>query len=305
MSSSVPVLALRARWGARERGYLALTRPGILLGVLLSALPAFALGQAARPGAGVVLAVLAGIALVGGGASALNAWWEVDRDARMARTRGRPLPSGRLSPARALAFGLATSAAGLAALYGAAGGLAAAIGAATLAHYLLVYTVWLKPRSAWNTVVGALAGCTAPLIADAADGRLGAAGLALAAIVLVWQPPHVFAIALYRRDEYAAASFRMLPAVAGERATRAAMVAFALALIPVSLAPFALGVLGRGYAGVAVAAGLAFALSIGASIRAPSRDADRRTFRVSLVYLAAVFGAMIAEVAVREASWTF
>jgi protoheme IX farnesyltransferase len=300
MSSSASDLVLRAPWPSRARAYLDLTRPGVLLGVLLTALPAFALGQVARADAHVVLAVLAGIALVGAGSSALNAWWEADADARMARTRGRPLPSGRLSPGRALAFGLASSALGLAALQLAAGGLAAAIGAATLLHYLLVYTVWLKPRSAWNTVVGALAGCTAPLIADAADGRVGAVGLALAAIVFVWQPPHVFAIALYRREEYAAASFRMLPVVVGERATRCFMLAFALALFPVSLVPFALGVVGRGYALVAVALCSAFALSIVAALRARSSVADRRVFLVSLLALAGLFGAMILEIA-----WSF
>jgi len=279
------------------RDYLDLTRPGVLMGVLLTALPAFVLGQAALPGLGTALGTLLGIALVGAGSSALNAWWERDADARMARTRARPLPAGRLPALRALIFGVATSVAGLATLSVAGGWLAAAIGAATLAHYLVVYTIWLKPRSAWNTIVGAVAGSTAPLIADAAvDGRVGPWGFALAAIVLLWQPPHVFAIALYRRDEYAAASFRMLPAVVGERVTRRLMLAFALALVPVTMLPFAFGVLGPAYAVVAAAGGVAFSASIVAAMRARTRAADRRIFVVSLLYLSSLFGAMMLEI---------
>lgn len=284
------------------RNYLDLTRPGVLMGVLLTALPGFALGHATRPTLGTVLGALLGIALVGAGSSALNAWWEREADARMVRTRGRPLPAGRLPASRALAFGVAVSAAGLLILHAAGGWLPAAIGATTLAHYLVVYTIWLKPRSAWNTVVGAVAGSTAPLIADAAvGGQLGPWGFALAAIVFLWQPPHVFAISLYRREEYAAASFRMLPAVAGDRVTRRIMLAFAIGLIPVTLLPFAGGVLGAGYAAVAAVGGIAFTGSIVAAMRARTAAADRRVFVVSLLYLSSLFGAMMLEVGVRGA----
>ncbi len=284
------------------RDYLDLTRPGVLMGVLLTALPAFALGHATRPELGTVFGALLGIALVGAGSSALNAWWERDADARMERTRSRPLPAGRLPASHALAFGVATSVAGLVALHAAGGRLPAAIGAATLAHYLFVYTLWLKPRSAWNTVVGALAGSTAPLIADAAvNGQVGPWGVALSAIVFLWQPPHVFAIALYRHEEYAAAGFRMLPAVVGDRVTRRTMLAFSLALIPVTLLPFACGVLGAGYGAVAALGGIAFTGSIVAAMHTRTPAADRRVFYVSLLYLSSLFGAMMLEIGVRGA----
>jgi len=300
MTTSAEEVVTLAPRVPRLRDYLDLTRPGVLMGVLLTALPAFALGHATRPKLGTVLGALLGIALVGAGSSALNAWWERDADSHMARTRGRPLPAGRLSASRALAFGVATSVAGLVALQAAGGWLPAAIGAATLAHYLVVYTIWLKPRSAWNTLVGAMAGCSAPLIADAAaGGQVGRWGFALAAIVLLWQPPHVFAITLYRREEYAAASFRMLPAAAGDRVTRRIMLGFGLALIPVTLLPFVGGVLGASYAAVAAVGGIAFTGSIVASMRARTAAADRRVFVVSLLYLSSLFGAMLLEVGVR------
>ncbi len=300
MTTSAQLIATLAPRLSRLRDYVDLTRPGILVGVLLTAMPGLALDPVSRPDIGTVLLVLLGVALVGGGSSALNAWWERDADARMARTRGRPLPSGRLPAPRALIFGVASSIAGLAALGLAGGWLPAAIGAATLLHYLLVYTVWLKPRSAWNTLVGALAGSTAPLIADAAvHGRVGVWGLSLFAIVLFWQPPHVFAIALYRREEYAAAPFRMLPAVVGDVATRRFSLAFAFALIPISMLPFFGGVFGAGYAVVAALGGVAFSASIVASMRARTDAADRRVFIVSLSYLAALFGAMMLEIGAR------
>lgn len=302
MTTGSQVIATLAPRVSRIRDHLDLTRPGVLVGVLLTAPPAFCLGAASRPAIATVLGVLLGIALVGAGSSALNAWWERDADARMERTRWRPLPSGRLTASRALGFGIATSILGLVALGVAGGRLAAAIGAATLVHYLLVYTVWLKPRSAWNTFVGALSGSTAPLIADAAvDGRLGVWGLTLAAIVFLWQLPHVYAITLYRRDEYAAAPFRMLPAAIGETRTRRLMLGFALLLIPVTLLPYAGGVLGAGYAAVAVLGGVAFSASIVAAMRARGDAADRRVFLVSLLYLSSLFGAMMLEVGAREA----
>lgn len=282
---------------SRVRDYLDLTRPGVLMGVLLTALPAFALGQTTRPEVGVVFGALLGIALVGAGSSALNAWWERDRDARMERTSNRPLPAGRVSAAGALVFGLVTSVVGLLSLGLTGSWLAAGIGAATLAHYLIVYTFWLKPRTAWNTLIGSLAGATAPLIADAAvDGSLSASGFALSAIVFAWQPPHVFAIALYRRDEYAAATFRMLPAVVGETSTRRIMLAFALVLIPVTMLPLYVGELSVVYAVVAALGGLGFTTSIVAAMRAQTSAADRRVFLVSLLYLSTLFGTMMLEI---------
>ena len=284
-----------ARAAERVRDLAALTRPRVLALVLFTAPPAFFLGRAGWPDPRVALAALAGTALVAGGASALNAWVERDVDARMARTRGRPLPSGRLAPGEALGFGLGVSALGLVALWAAGGWLPVLIGALTLVHYVLVYTVWLKPRSAQNIVVGGAAGAAAPLIADAALGGIGVWSVVLFALVFLWTPPHFWAIALYRKEDYAAAGLPMLPAVVGDQGTRRRMLAYALGLIPVSLLPCLGGELGPAYAAVAAAAGIWFAARIVRSLRARTRREDRQVLFASIVYLTAVFSAMLVE----------
>jgi protoheme IX farnesyltransferase len=286
----------------REAGhYVALTRPRVLSLVLFTAPAASALGHPGGwPSAGRLAGVLAGCLFVGAGCSALNAWWERDRDARMARTMDRPLPAGDLAPRQALAFGVAVSAAGLAALGAVGGALPVGIAGFTLAHYLLVYTLWLKPRSPWSTVVGGVSGAAAPLIADAAlHGSLGVWGFVLFAIVFLWQPPHVWSIALYRREEYRAAGFPLLPLVIGARATRRRSLAFALVLVPVTLLPWLAGELSVLYAATALAGGGAFVGSLLRAARRDTDDADRRAFAVSIVYLAALFAAMSIELALR------
>jgi protoheme IX farnesyltransferase len=292
-------IASRSRPAARLADYVALTRPRVLLLVLLTAPPALALGPGGWPDPVLALGVLLATALVGGGCGALNAWYERDRDARMARTSGRPLPAGRLSPTRALAFGLAISVLGLLGLLAFGGWLAASIAALALLHYMFVYTAWLKPRSPQAVVVGGVSGAIAPVIADAGvDGAIGAWGLLLFAIVFLWQPAHFWAIALYRKDEYRAAAFPMLPLVAGDRATRQQMLGYALVLIPVTLLPWLAGVLSPLYACVALAGGALFTATVLRSMRARTREADRRVFLVSIFYLAALFATMLVELAV-------
>jgi protoheme IX farnesyltransferase len=284
----------------RVRSYYALTRPGVLSLVLLTGPPALALGSEGWPDAGTLLAVLVGTALIGAGCSALNAWYERDLDARMDRTRDRPLPAGHLTPNQALRFGVLISALGLFMLYRIGGWLPATLGAATLLHYIAVYTVWLKRRSTHHTVVGAAAGASAPLIADAAiDGRLGPWGLVLFAIVFLWQPPHVWAIALFREREYAAACVPMLPATIGAARTRWRMLAFALFLVPVTLLPWLGGVLGPAYAVTAMAAGTFFIVRILQAIRDDSASRDRRVFTASLLYLTVLFAVMLGELVLR------
>ncbi|MFZ5478425.1 MAG: protoheme IX farnesyltransferase, partial [Myxococcota bacterium] len=212
------------------RPLLELTRPRVVAMVVFTALPVLLWGP--LPTVGDALAALAGTLLVAAGNSALNAWVERDRDARMARTRSRPLPSGRLPAGTALGWALAITGAGLAILPPAA----AAIALATTVIYVGAYTAWLKPRSAHNTVVGAVAGAAAPLIVDAAlRGSPGVAGWVCFAVVFAWQMPHTWAIALYRAEEYAAAGIVMMPAVVGPAATRRRMLAWAIALLGVSL----------------------------------------------------------------------
>ena len=280
----------------RSRDYVALTRPRILALVLFTAPPALVMGRANWPDPGVFIGVLLGAGMIGAGCSALNAWIERDADAKMIRTQNRPLPSGRLSPNEALSFGVLVSALGLVTLGAVGGLLCAAIGAITLVHYIAIYTVWLKPRSPQNIVIGGAAGAASPLIADAAvDGRLGVWGIVLFAIVFLWTPPHFWAIALYRKREYAAAGFPMLPAVVGNSATRRRMLAYVVVLVPVTLIPWFGGVVGNAYAGVALAGGVWFGLSIARAIRRDRALEDRRVFLTSIAYLSALFGAMLLD----------
>jgi protoheme IX farnesyltransferase len=185
-------------------------------------------------------------------------------------------------------------------LLGVGGWLAALVGALTLAHYIGVYTIWLKPRSPQNIVIGGAAGAAAPLIADAAaNGSIGLWSVVLFAIVFLWTPPHFWAIALYRKREYAAAGFPMMPSVVGDEATRRQSLAYATVLIPVTLLPWLGGVVGGGYAVTAAVGGLCFVASILHSMRAQSRREDRRVFLVSIAYLAALFSAMLVSLLLR------
>jgi len=306
MSADSPVhiafSAARSRfaWLARVQNYVALTRPRVLTLVLFTAPPAMVMGHDGWPSAAVILGVILGAALIGAGCGALNASWERDRDRRMTRTENRPLPTGRLTLREAVIFGFAISALGIAVLFATGGWLPATIGALTLAHYLLIYTIWLKPRTPQNIVIGGAAGAASPLIADAAiDGRLGIWGFVLFLIVFVWTPPHFWAIALYRKREYAAAGFPMLPNVLGDRATRRHMLAYAIGLIPLALIPWFAGELSNVYAWTTIVAGAAFIASIARSMRVESSRQDRRVFKVSILFLFAIFAEMLVELTLR------
>jgi len=278
------------------RSYLELTKPRVLLLVIFTGLPAMTLAGGAWPAPWFAATTLLGISLAAGAANALNCYIERDRDGRMERTRNRPLPAGRMQPARALAFGVTLAVVATAILWAVGGPLAAGLGLATILFYVFVYTVWLKPRSSWNAVVGGAAGAAAPLIADAAvNGSVGPAGWTLFAIVFFWQPPHVWAIALFRKDDYARAGIPMLPAVIGDQPTRWRMLWYSLALVPVTLAPLPLGLLGPFYGLVAAGLGAWFVWYGVRVLREQTEAAARRMFGVSIVYLFALFVAMLID----------
>jgi protoheme IX farnesyltransferase len=281
-------------------GYLALTKPRLLPLVLFSALPALVMAAGGWPHPFAVLWILAGTSLTAGAANALNSYLERDRDARMERTAARPLPSGRLRPARALGFGLALGGLGTAMLWVGATPESALIGLAALLFYVFVYTLWLKPRTPFAVVVGGVSGAIAPLIADAAvDGRVGAPGLIVFTLIFLWQPPHFYAIALYRKDDYARAGFPMLHDRIGEEATRRRILGWIAALLPVSLLPLPLGLLGPIYGIAAGLLGAGFALAGFRLWRERTPRAARRLFLVSLLYLMGTLAAMIIDLAWR------
>jgi protoheme IX farnesyltransferase len=278
------------------KGYVALTKPRILMLVIFTGLPVMVMAGGGWPGTGFACAVLLGIALAAAAANTLNCYLERDLDAVMERTRGRPLPSKRLAPSAALAFGLLLSCVATAVLYGTAGALPASLGVASILFYVFVYTVWLKPRSPWNAVVGGAAGAAAPLIADAAvNGAVGPAGWLLFAIVFLWQPPHVWAIALFRRSDYERAGIPMLPLVIGDQPTRWRMLWYTLGLAPVTLAPVPLGLLGWIYLVAALALDAWFVWHALCVLRERTEASARRLFHVSLLYLFALLLAMLVD----------
>ena len=272
--------------------YADLTKPRLLPLVLFTGLPIFWMAADDSPSPAFIGLTLLGICLAAAAANTFDAYLERDQDARMERTRGRPLPSGRIAPHSALRFGLALCLVSTALLW-------SVVGVASILFYVFIYTIWLKPRSAWNAVVGGAAGAAAPLIADVAvNGHVGRAGLALFAIVFFWQPPHVWAIALYRKADYLAAGVPMLPNVIGDQPTRWRMLWYTLGLIRVSLAPVALGLLGSVYLAVALGMNVWFIWTAVRVLRERSDRAARRMFRVSLTYLFSLFLAMNVELIV-------
>jgi len=282
------------------RDYADLTKPRLLPLVLLTGIPVMGMAVDGWPSLPFMAATLLGIALAAASANTLNAYLEIDKDALMERTRRRPLPAGLIAPRAALIFGLALATLSTGVLYAVGGSSAAGLGVASILFYVFVYTLWLKPRSAWNTVIGGAAGAVAPLIADAAvNGSVGPEGLALFAIIFFWQPPHVWAIALYRKADYQAAGIAMLPNVIGDQPTRRRMLWYTLGLIPVTLAPVALGFVGALYLAVALGVNAWFTWSAVQVLKLRTDAAARRMFRVSLAFLFSLFLAMLLDLLAR------
>jgi protoheme IX farnesyltransferase len=283
------------------RTYADLTKPRLLPMVLFTGLPVLGMAADGWPSFSFAALAMLGICFAAASANTLNAYIERETDGLMERTRQRPLPAGLIEPGRALWFGLVLGVASTLVLGWLGGPAAAGLCLASIAFYVFVYTIWLKPRSAWNAVIGGAAGAAAPLLADVAvNGSVGLPGLALFAIVFFWQPPHVWAIALYRKADYEAAGIPMLPSVIGDQPTRWRMLWYTIGLIPVTLAPVALGLLGPIYLAVALGMNLWF---IAAAIRVLRERTDasaRRMFHVSLAYLFSLFLAMNVDVVARS-----
>jgi heme o synthase len=268
------------------------TRPRVMVLVLLTAPPVLVLGDATWPGWAPVVGILLGVGALSGGASAMNAWWERDLDAAMARTRSRPLPAGRVTPRAVLLFGLFLSVVGLG-LIGASGGwLAGCLGALTWVHYVGVYTLLLKRLTPQNIVIGGMAGAAPPLIVDAVDGVVGLYGVALWLLITLWTPPHFWAIALYRSHEYEAAGIPMMPNVAGPVRTRRTMLLYGVATAVVSLVPWWAGGCTPIYGLTALGLGVWFCARLTAAMRTRSAGEDRRVFLASVIYLSVLFAVL-------------
>jgi heme o synthase len=292
------------RTAARTRSawsdYLQLTKPRLNLLVVLTTLSGYYLGMDEASTVAALLHTVLGTTLVAGGASVLNQLWEKDTDRLMRRTRMRPLPDARLSPGPALWFGLALVALGLAQLWLFANPLASAVALVTVLSYVVVYTP-LKLVSSLSTIVGAVPGALPPLIGwAAATGTLSQGGWVLFGIVFLWQMPHFLAIAWMHRDDYASAGMPLLPVIEPDgRSTGRQAVLYAAAMIPVSLLPTLIGLAGPRYLAVAVVLGavvLWLALQFAAT---RSHTTARRLFFATIIYLPLLWGALVADHAVR------
>jgi protoheme IX farnesyltransferase len=281
------------------REYLALTKPRITVMAVLVAAGAGLLAPGAV-GAGTLLAALLGIALAVGAANALNQHAEREGDALMERTRERPLPAGRLAPRAALLFGLALAGVGLPLLLLAVNALTAGLAALALVNYVAVYTP-LKRRTTLSLQVGAVSGAMPALMGwTAVTGALDAAGLLLFAVLWLWQMPHFLAIALYRKEEYARAGIRIVPLERGDLVARRQCLAYATALLPLSLALVLWGGAGAAYAVVAVLVNAGF---IAHGLQGLRPGAGHRWargfFAASLVYPLALIGGLLLDAALR------
>jgi protoheme IX farnesyltransferase len=289
------------RRGARVRpapwrDYLTLTKPRIMVLLLVTAAGGMVVGSGGLPSAALAIATLGGLALACGGASALNHVLERDVDARMQRTSRRPVAAGRVAPERALEFGVALSALSFVVLASFVNIVAALLAVAGNLFYVLVYTRWLKRSTPQNIVIGGAAGAVPPLVGwAAATGNLTFPALFLFLIVFLWTPPHFWALALLIKRDYASAGIPMLPVVRGEAETARSILRYSVLLVAVTLLPVAWRTLGVVYLAAALALGLAF-VGLALALRRETTPARaRRLFSFSLAYLALLFVAMAVD----------
>ena len=281
--------------GARVADFIELLKPRVMSLVVFSG---FA-GLMVAPGnLHPVLAAVAVLCIaVGAGASgAINMWYDRDIDAIMQRTRRRPIPAGRVDPQEAVSFGIVLAIGAVTLMALAVNWLAAGLLAFTIAFYVFVYTMWLKRRTPQNIVIGGAAGAFPPMIGWAAvTGQISLASIALFLLIFMWTPPHFWALALYRTGDYAKAGVPMLPVVAGARATKAQMLVYTVLLFPLALAPWALGLTGAVYAGVAAVLGLLFILAAARVWFDNGERAARQMFAFSILYLFLLFTLLIVD----------
>ncbi len=282
----------------RVTDYAVLLKPRVMSLVVFTA----AVGLLLAPGAPGALgpwtaaAAVLCIAIGAGASGAINMWYDRDIDLHMLRTMNRPLPAGRLNPKEALAFGVVLSFGSVSLMAVMVNVTASALLAATIFYYVFIYTVWLKRRTPQNIVIGGASGALPPVIGWAAvSGDVGLGAVVLFAIIFLWTPPHSWALALFRKGDYKAAGVPMLPVVAGERATKVQMAIYTALLIPVTLAPVAIGMSGALYAAAAVLLGAGFARHMIRVWKDTEGTAAKPMFFFSILYLFLIFVALLVD----------
>jgi protoheme IX farnesyltransferase len=292
--------AATRRVRAAVRAYFLLTKPRVIELLLVTTVPAMVLAEDGLPSLGLILAVLLGGAMAAGGANTINCWIERDRDSLMRRTHGRPLPRGDVSPTGALVFGLVLEAAAFALLWVTSNLLAAVLAVSATVFYVFVYTLWLKPRSAQNIVIGGAAGAVPVLVGWAAvTGSLAAPAWAMFAIIFFWTPPHFWALSIRYRDDYRAAGIPMLPVVRGIPVAARQIVVYAIVVLATSLLLGAVSTLSWGYVVAAVVLGGLFVVQSLRLQADPTPARAIRLFTFSNTYLALLFAAIAVDTLAR------
>ncbi len=295
LESAPPIRALRPR-AATFGAYLRLTKPRVIELLLVTAVPPMFLAEQGVPAWRLVLAVVVGGALAAGGANTINCWIERDRDQLMRRTLARPLPQGEIPAAHALVFGVALNVVAFALLASVANLLAAVLTLSATLFYVFVYTLWLKPRTVQNIVIGGAAGAVPVLVGWAAvRDSLAAPAWILFAVVFFWTPAHFWALAVKYRDDYAAAGIPMLPVVRGIEETTRQIAAYAMVTVAWTFALTLTGEVGRFYALAVLVLGALFVGRALALRRAPTPGAAIKFFGWSNVYLMLVFVAVAVD----------
>src|SRR5436190_5749863 len=295
LESTLPRVAHRPL-GATLGAYVRLTKPRVIELLLVTAVPPMVLANGGIPSLWLVLTVVVGGALAAGGANTINCWIERDRDQLMRRTHGRPLPQGEIVPSHALTFGIALNVVAFVLLATRANLLAASLTLAATLFYVFVYTLWLKPRTTQNIVIGGAAGAVPALVGWAAvRNDLAWPAWLLFAIVFFWTPAHFWALAMKYRDDYEAAGIPMLPVVRGVRVTTQQIAAYAMVTVAVTFALTLTGDVGRFYAAAALVLGALFVTRALALMSDPTPQRAIRFFAWSNVYLMLVFVAVAVD----------
>ena len=285
---------------SRAYQFYQLTKPRVVSLIVFTAVIGMFLATPGMVPVQILLAGTFGIALVAGAAAAVNCLVEQKIDAVMARTRHRPLPRGTLTPLQTIVFAGLIGGVGMSLLYRFVNPLTMWLTLATFLGYAIVYTVVLKPRTPQNIVIGGASGAMPPLLGWAAvTGEVGTESMLLFLIIFAWTPPHFWALALYRKDEYAKAGVPMLPVTHGDEFTRLHVLLYTLILVAVTLLPFAIRMSGAIYLAAALVLDAVF---LWYAVRIYTRYTDalaRRTFRYSIFYLSALFAALLVDHYVR------
>ena len=287
---------------ATARAFVLLTKPRVIELLLVTTVPAMILADGRFPSVGLVAAVLVGGAFAAGGANTINCWIERDRDHLMRRTRHRPLPSGDIEPRSALVFGLVLETVAFAVLWVTSNLLAASLAVGAMLFYVFVYTIWLKPRTPQNIVIGGAAGAVPALVGWAAvTGSLAAPAWVLFAIVFLWTPPHFWALAIRYHDDYANAGFPMLPVARGIPAATRQISIYSVAVVVSSFALPLVTTMTPIYPVAAALMGAVFIFGAEQLRRDPTPERAIRLFTFSNTFLAVLFAAVAIDTLVGAA----